>query len=856
MKTVIVTPQIPIAFKTGGIGTFTENLTRLLRAHGDEVQIIFTHRPEVPRSEWQGRFRELEVPVVCIDEDTAPLIIPTGYDRLQAISEAVAQRLPKDAAVVYFADWEANGLHYVRQRRFVANEVPACVTVLHGSSKWNRWGMQLWPESTEELALDFQERYAVEHSDFVAAPSQYIVSWAQDDGWVLPPSDRVQVLGLPFLPNPDLLEQLGPSSQTFDRIAFFGRQDTCKGIDLFVESLIGLSNGRGLESIREIVLLGAIGQNVYGSRDDIVGRLRSHIPGVGIAAYTDLTSVQAQRFLAENASRTLVVIPSRADTLGYSAIEASLINNLNIICSNAGGIPEIFGSDDCDQLFDPYVESLTEKIDQWLQAGPRDSSRLGKYDWAAANQRWLAFHDKVCAYARSVQSPDGPGRQNTQIITPSAKRRANVDVCIPYYNHGQYLPHLLTSLEAQTSQDFNVFVVNDGSTDIRSITNFEGLAEQYQQRANWTFISTDHKGACHARNFAASLGTTELICFVDADSITLPNMIERFVEGILKSGDDCLTCNRYCFANDSAPLTSSRVLRRPVFHSVPIGNCPSLGVVQNPYGDGTCVIRRSVFEQLGGFVADRPNDTNYEYRELFARLSLAGYHLDVIPEFLLNCRLRTDSGMRTGGEYQNESRVARHYEAKLREVGLADLVALLLGQHHAASRRAGQDIPALRQQIANLEQNAAKLEEQITSSKARVGELEEAVRWHKLQSDNWEKAAAEQQAQMAAEHAWIAELQMGAEWHRQQSQNWEKAAAERESQFAELQSWTIELQEAVEWHKQQSLRWEALAAEREAHISELLAQPKTAQGKVLDSVKRMWAMLRRAGKVTNLVSKE
>ena len=56
MKTVIVTPQLPLAFRTGGIGTFTWNFTRLLKMRGENVDIIFTRRPEVETHIWQAPF--------------------------------------------------------------------------------------------------------------------------------------------------------------------------------------------------------------------------------------------------------------------------------------------------------------------------------------------------------------------------------------------------------------------------------------------------------------------------------------------------------------------------------------------------------------------------------------------------------------------------------------------------------------------------------------------------------------------------------------------------------------------------------------------------------------------------------
>ena len=52
-------------------------------------------------------------------------------------------------------------------------------------------------------------------------------------------------------------------------------------------------------------------------------------------------------------------------------------------------------------------------------------------------------------------------------LTPAeVTQRPALDVCVTHYNLGAYLPYLLESLDLQTNQDFELYVVDDGSTDI------------------------------------------------------------------------------------------------------------------------------------------------------------------------------------------------------------------------------------------------------------------------------------------------------------------------------------------------------------------------------------------------------
>jgi GT2 family glycosyltransferase len=122
---------------------------------------------------------------------------------------------------------------------------------------------------------------------------------------------------------------------------------------------------------------------------------------------------------------------------------------------------------------------------------------------------------------------------------------------------------------------------------------------------------------------------------------------------------------------------------------MPLGNCTELGLFVNMFGDANFIVRRSVFEALMGFSVRRPRYQyiGFEDYEFLARLSLAGYRLDVIPEFLLHYRHRSDSLLRTSAGYQTSRRVLDGYREKLSQVGLPHLLPLLYGLYLRAGER-------------------------------------------------------------------------------------------------------------------------------------------------------------------------
>lgn len=99
-----------------------------------------------------------------------------------------------------------------------------------------------------------------------------------------------------------------------------------------------------------------------------------------------------------------------------------------------------------------------------------------------------------------------------------------VSVIIPCYNLGQYLDEAVESVLAQTYQDFEIVVVDDGSTD--SIT--QALLADYR-RPRTRVIRAPHGGVSAARNLGIANTTGAYLCALDADDRLEPTYFEKAV---------------------------------------------------------------------------------------------------------------------------------------------------------------------------------------------------------------------------------------------------------------------------------------------------------------------------------------
>ncbi len=652
--------------KAGGVGAFVTRLARLLRQAGDDVTIVMTRtdwEPMAVDSQWKARYQAEGIGLI---ELQSPPALPTRWPEVapMRISEIAAPVL-RGFDTVYLQDWGNAGFHLLRDRRYSIDQGPVCVTVLHGPSEWELSSNHEYPQLPSDLHLAYLERYAAKHSDFVISPSRYMADHLSSIGWEFP--GNVDVLGLP-MPVPGTGSTL-PSPQ-IKTIVYFGRIEERKGIRLFVKALQHLATKSTARP--NVVLLGSTR-----TPELLESSLRSlKSAGFSVTHLASLDAEQAAKYLRTHATETLCVVPSPSDNFPYTVVEASLIPGLNLIACRGGGIGEIL-QDASAQLCEPFPAELAAKIEERLRA-PLAALQITQYDCAAANERWLSFHRKALASASARAARNLHAAKLT------------VDVVTTYYNKAPYLGQFVDALEHQTTSDFNVIAVNDGSPDDESNRVFEEQAKRAASHG-WDFFRQDNTFVDAARNNGVARGKGDLILFIDSDDIPARNAVERMRDAITLSGDDALICGSYLFASDKLPfdITTGKVTAPAYATCVPLG-INLVGGLLDPssFGGSMFIIRRSVFNAIGGFTEMR--GAGHEDWELYVRLTLAGYKVDVLPDLLQFYRQVEGSLARTLPSEASKRRLLNAYEEKMAEAGLAGGALALAGLYQTYKDQAGR----------------------------------------------------------------------------------------------------------------------------------------------------------------------
>jgi hypothetical protein len=166
-----------------------------------------------------------------------------------------------------------------------------------------------------------------------------------------------------------------------------------------------------------------------------------------------------------------------------------------------------------------------------------------------------------------------------------------VSVIIPAHNAGGYLARTLQSVTAQTLADFEIIVVDDGSTDdTRQVALAAALGDRRIR-----VVGQAQAGVAAARNRALAEARGVYIANLDADDLWRPTFLERTVASLEASGAP------FAFARSLWIDPDDRVLpQEPIPLPVELDYRELL--VRNPIGNGSAVVMRgATVRECGGY---------------------------------------------------------------------------------------------------------------------------------------------------------------------------------------------------------------------------------------------------------------
>ncbi len=205
------------------------------------------------------------------------------------------------------------------------------------------------------------------------------------------------------------------------------------------------------------------------------------------------------------------------------------------------------------------------------------------------------------------------------------RSRLLISVIIPYYNSPDDLDETLASLQRQSIDDFEVILIDDGSTEPKAVEKLQAVEAEGYARV----VRMAHQGLPAARNRGAVEARGDYILFLDADDYIDPLCLEKLAIHILLNPQVAFAYPAVVHFGDQT------------------GQCyepfDPIRLKHEAYLAMTCLMRRDVFLAQGGM--DESMIRNFEDYDFWLRLVQRGYVGSLVAEPLFFYRRHARGNM-------------------------------------------------------------------------------------------------------------------------------------------------------------------------------------------------------------------
>lgn len=242
-------------------------------------------------------------------------------------------------------------------------------------------------------------------------------------------------------------------------------------------------------------------------------------------------------------------------------------------------------------------------------------------------------------------------------VTPAAS------VILPVYNGGEYLDAAIESVLGQSFTDFELLLLNDGSTDasLDRLNHYAALDARCKVHS-WT-----NRGLIQTLNVGLRLAHADILIRMDADDVCRPNRFERQI-AYLRAHPECVAVGTQVMLIDPEGQPIRLFVEETGHEEIDVAHMAAKGgAIAHP----AAAMRKAAVIGIGGYRGEFPHAEDID---LFLRLAEVG-RLANLPEVLLDYRQHPNSIGHRHAQAQRDSARRAVAEARQRR-GLGELAPL------------------------------------------------------------------------------------------------------------------------------------------------------------------------------------
>lgn len=235
----------------------------------------------------------------------------------------------------------------------------------------------------------------------------------------------------------------------------------------------------------------------------------------------------------------------------------------------------------------------------------------------------LAFHNKLVTFAQSAEGKNegyhllrrkvsatptsvsaAPPKNGAPELNAARGTRPFFTICIPTYNRAQFIAGTVQSALAQTYRDFEIVIVDDGSTD----NTLEVMRDLKDPRIR--LVQKEHSGGPATRNRCITEARGEFLVWVDSDDHILPQTLELYANELSRDPDiDVLYGDLQVVDENLQP--SGLWSYRDYYGWT--GCLVTDSAIENRIPNVCTMVRKSRYAEVGGYSPDFPRAHDYEF---------------------------------------------------------------------------------------------------------------------------------------------------------------------------------------------------------------------------------------------------